>query len=824
MGAAFRRGVIWLVRGLWNFLKLIAVAVWPTRVPLGLIVAGAFMLVLHEQGQDLAIRLVEASETSDGMLAWTLFFLATLWWSLQSWLWARIACTQHFGELLETDPDGSPATLPIKWVGDDRVRRSRGLRLLVGGLPRFYAAAVFALAVYSIYQIGGASRPSFWVFSLTGAAVGIALWFRRDLLELVRHRAPPNWQQMTRGAARAGARFAAAALAVADVDRTKLTNLFGASPAGRTLAIASLFVAGGMAVAICVYPGPQCVGAWLGAPAVTFMAFASILAALGMVAGVSHRTHLPVLASLLVLAALVPVVGKLLMLAHVTWFVNASWFGDHHRIAASAAPVEQRRNLEAAWDEWQKASPTPAGSKPIIFTATAGGGIRAALWTVVVLDRARVLDKDFDNRQFVLSGVSGGALGATAYVAALASNAKPSPDCERNTSKELGALGRVGFCMFEADMLGPTFAAALYGDLLFTFLPWPAPVDSAGALTRSWEEAWRKAVTSGKATDAFSQPLLRQYDAVAWRPVLLLNGTHVETGKRIITSDLKLEGTSVRDAWDFHAIVGGDISTSMAALNAARFPGVVAAGTVTTIDGRRWGHVIDGGYFENSGGLGALELARDVARIAAEKKVRLRPVFIEILSDPDAGPRDYQRGEAAKSVAACHKANPKDEKKENPCYSGGVVDFLIGLTGPLNGILNVRSGHGVWSPWHFRDHSMDVFPAVVTPSSQGERQVVATETPKSSDAPKPEAAVATNPTFLQLRLCPPKEGARVPLGWQLSDHSAMDIVGSLPVAKPAQQSEPTETATDIEKANFRRWQCERDNFGALEALKAALTD
>jgi hypothetical protein len=786
------------IRGLWNGLKFLGVAVWPTRVSLGLILAGTFMLLVHEQGQDLAIRLVETATSSDGALAWSLFFVATLWWSIQSWLWARIACNQHFGPLRETDADGSPATLPIRWVGEHEEKRSHALMLLVAGLPRIYAAAVFGLAVLAIWRAGGVSTAAFWIFSAAGIGVGLALWFRHHLLDRVQSHM--NWLTVVgspqkRLVGRATDRIAIALVDAADADPLALDDLFGATPAARFLTKAAAVVALVMAAAVCIWPGARLVGAWLGAPAGTFIAFASILPALGIIAGLSQQLRFPLLASLFVLAVLVPVVGKLLVWSGVTWFVDSPWLGDHHRIPVVAADIDKRRDLATTWNAWKAVNPGAADvGKPIVFTASAGGGVRAALWTAVVLDRARAYDKNFDDRHFAVSGVSGGALGATAYLVTLSTGAAPpSQPCDSTaTPGHLGPLGKLGFKLFTADMLGPTFAAAFYGDLLFTFVPFPAPMNSATALTESWEVAWQ--CVSG-VPDGFSRPLLKHFTGNTWRPVVLLNGTHVETGKRLITTDLKLATTSLRDAWDFHAITGGDLSTSMAALNAARFPGVVAAGTVTTVDGRRWGHVIDGGYFENSGGLAALELAGDVVRQAAKDRAKLKPIFIEILSDPDAIERDYRRLVNANGlVEGCGKADKDGNDAPANCVPGDVIEFLLGLSGPINGILNTRDGHGVWSPWLFRDFSQNLFPE------------------------------ASKPTYFQFRLCPHKQGARVPLGWQLSDHSANDIVDSLPMADPGVQEPPDpKTATKQQIESHRRWQCERDNFHAMQDLAKMLT-
>lgn len=743
-----------LVRSVWIWFSILTAALWPTRVALLLIVAGAFMLVFHEQGQDLAIRLVE---TEAGWLPWTLFFCATAWWAVQSWLWSRIALENRFG-ILGTGQQKT-RTLQIR-LFDGTIVDSAALDWMVRGIPRLYALSVFVLAATAILRAGGGHKVSGWLFVLAGVCLAVFLWRRRSLLDP--RRLP-------------GRLLLARAAAVAVPTPGRFASLFGATSAARFLTKAALVVASVMAVGVWWWPGAQTFGVFLGAPTVTFFAFASILAALGLAGGASRQFGFPVIATLLVVGAIVAVVLPL---------------PDHHRIPVVDRSLDGRRSLATALDQWNAANPVvAAGMRPIVFVATAGGGVRAALWTAVVLDRARQADPAFDKRLFALSGVSGGALGATAYIAGLSSDAAGPPGPCSDSAQHLGlcSFGQLGRRMFEADMLGPTFAAAFYGDLFFTFVPLPVPINSADALTESWRQAWRAAAP--KTPDTFSQPFLAHWrGASSWRPVLMLNGTHVESGKRLITSDLKLddEDVSVRDAWDLHKIVNGDIDTSMAALNAARFPGVVAAGTVTTQNGTRWGHVIDGGYFENSGAVAADELAGNVARKAGVS-ARLKPIFIEIVSDPQLNSRDSARDT---SLAACSPNAAAQADVRPGCEAAQPIGFLIGARGPAQGILNVRSGHGIWAPRHFADDVKQLF--------------------------RDENGLVVG-TFVQFRLCPPEAAARVPLGWQLSGASAQDIIRSLPTTPGG--AAPT-AAKD--SSAYVRWQCEKANADSLEKLRTAL--
>jgi hypothetical protein len=98
-------------------------------------------------------------------------------------------------------------------------------------------------------------------------------------------------------------------------------------------------------------------------------------------------------------------------------------------------------------------------------------------------------------------------------------------------------------------------------------------------------------------------------------PSLFLNGTIVERGNRIIASNCVVDGNAPKDqvpsgdvpnSYDILNQVGSDMRLSTAAHNSARFTYVSPAGSILNpglID-----HVVDGGYFENSGGQTAGDL------------------------------------------------------------------------------------------------------------------------------------------------------------------------------------------------------------------------
>jgi hypothetical protein len=87
-------------------------------------------------------------------------------------------------------------------------------------------------------------------------------------------------------------------------------------------------------------------------------------------------------------------------------------------------------------------------------------------------------------------------------------------------------------------------------------------------------------------------------------PNLFINGAIAETGQKAITSNLALHSPSMnvfKDDVDVLKVLGSDIPAKTAASLCARFP-VITSGALLKENGQRAvGHIIDGGYKENSG-------------------------------------------------------------------------------------------------------------------------------------------------------------------------------------------------------------------------------
>ena len=178
-----------------------------------------------------------------------------------------------------------------------------------------------------------------------------------------------------------------------------------------------------------------------------------------------------------------------------------------------------------------------------------------------------------------------------------------------------------------------------------------------------------------------------------WRPALLLNATHQETGRRIITSHLKIEPDVFVDSYDALQTLGSDVRLSTAAHNSARFTYISPAGDLISAQaasGNLHGFVIDGGYFENYGAQTATELAHEaIEAIKSIDGATIRPVILQISSDPTV------KTETLVRQRDCAK-HDGDFLSPYGAQSAAWWDLSLfnELSAPLIGIMSVREAHG----------------------------------------------------------------------------------------------------------------------------------
>ena len=276
---------------------------------------------------------------------------------------------------------------------------------------------------------------------------------------------------------------------------------------------------------------------------------------------------------------------------------------------------------------------------PVYLVAAAGGGIRAAYWTAGLLAFRQDSDPGFAHHAFALSGVSGGSLGSVVFAGLLheqqqaAAKEAKFAGCDGTFIDQ--KLTSCATAILAGDFLAPTLGALLYPDLVQRFLPVALPgMDRAQALERAWESRWTRVMHDtwlGSSYESVTHP-----DPASDMPLLFLNTTSVEDGKRALVSPLPVAPLEFPDTIDVRSIVPRPMRFSTATHLSARFTYVSPAATVRVASGNVWGHLVDGGYFENSGAATLLDVATALEKAARELDLagRIVPVVLLIANDP----------------------------------------------------------------------------------------------------------------------------------------------------------------------------------------------
>jgi hypothetical protein len=180
-----------------------------------------------------------------------------------------------------------------------------------------------------------------------------------------------------------------------------------------------------------------------------------------------------------------------------------------------APPLLKDDDVLAAWRGRHARRPV------LVVLATDGGGIRAALWTAVVLTHLERRRPDLADHLRLVTGASGGMLGATAWVATL----RDPETAPRRTPEESEALVRA----LSRGGLSAVAAGLVFRDLL------PPPFRVGPDRGRLLEEAWERHLPL-----SWSFTPLAAGEAAGWRPSLVLSPMIVETGRRLVVGNLDL--------------------------------------------------------------------------------------------------------------------------------------------------------------------------------------------------------------------------------------------------------------------------------------------
>jgi hypothetical protein len=633
----------------WGWLGERAAALKPCRVPALMVLAGLAFLLLAAQGEDVARALAERRSAHAGAAPAFWFFAAMLAWSLSAWYWARVMLTLK----LPGVPQQGPQLLTLRiWTP-----RILGFVAPLGVAIAFYRAA-------SGYAPGEHEDVKellhFYGFWCTLGAFAFLV-----AVSLRRRAARYAYAKLREGSA-----LQSALAPVLNVPSSAEQSYGGLtfkelSRLTRALLFAAL---GAFVVLFAVLTArPLWAAPAIGSAGIVLLAAAGWTALASTLDWVGMRSRVPAFSALLVLAV-----------------VFSLWNDNHAVRTLEAAQSKERPDLRAQLKDWLARHDAklkePKARIPLYVVSAEGGGIRAAYWTVTVLGEIQNRQPAFAEHLFSLSGVSGGSLGSALFVALLA----------QSREDRMLDIKKTAQAILSEDFLSPVVASMLYPDLVQRFLPVPvAGFDRAATLEQSWERAWRVHVP---ARERMSEPLDKLWDNPKhWTPALLLNATWVETGKRLIASNLNVaagkESEDFVDVEDANAFFAPrSLSLASAAHMSARFTYVSPAGTLVK-DGRIHGRVVDGGYFENSGATASYEILQtiDLLKEQDPRWERVDAYVIHISNDP---------------VEAKYGADSLVAAPDNPRIAPR--QLMNEALSPLWALLNTRDARG----YHARESVM----------------------------------------------------------------------------------------------------------------------
>ena len=854
------------------------VAMW---LPLAVIAVAAYLLFANDQGRELGVGIMDGDFTKENSNAlFKAFYLAPIlvYWALNNWLSARIGLSRAF-------PRPDKEQVLLFW----------GPRL-IGVLAHFLAAVSLSAAALKQPDLQGnvevAAGPL--AILLTTALVWLAdssFWSERNNQEqkqlarkLFRYvgfvellvflallyawwteKLPPGFFWGTLSIAASAIAFlvtisllrkAAPLDKKADPKARRANDLAEQNATWNwTVGLAVTMLAG----TIAIWVRPMSVGQIFGSLNVAFFAFGSFLALTNFLDLMATRladyggTHFKFGPR---------AVGAVFLCFLTIPAFLASWKQSFHRVRlcennectaalttatdkswSTVATPDQRPTVSEAARAWYAQaevayhkihSEEPDKPVPMLIVATAGGGIRAAYWTATILEK---LEKDLPkvpganeslmrNLLFAISGVSGGSVGAAAYAAAVHEHEFFGTAIEpTNYLKE--------------DFLAPGLASLIFIDGPSNMLPDFGQIDRGKALERGFELASRTIHDKDGLT---AHNFLSFFPAIgggktppSWRPALILNATHQETGRRIITSHIKIERDIFIDSYDALQVLNSDVRLSTAAHNSARFTYVSPAGSLinaksATESQHNRGYIIDGGYFENYGAETALELARkaieaiDPEHGKPNHKNKVKLVVLQISSDPtlkedrtlvrarvrpegcfvsslepsmpDSAPATvgllgrltqiftgmFTKDSTLTNATAAKRTDPANYLKlidpEGGHANEGegfVFSYANELSAPLVGIMSVREAHGTIA-------AAELAASICQGKNKVEQAMQSVLDRKTATDPTgktgPAAGIANEaPHFSHMAMC--EKFLNPPLGWVLSDRTRSRFAGML---------------------------------------------
>ena len=457
-------------------------------------------------------------------------------------------------------------------------------------VPRFLAMVPYLIVAWGVFIAHGKTDPFFYLLVSSAIWIFVFLHVRKQLIVWIRAR-KPHWGRFI-------------------PDYIPIKN--GSYPASfiwskqhswiwfRMLVVVALFAI--------VYYFPISFPRYVGSAAIVLLAYGCWLILASVLTFLEKYLRFPISFTVV-------------MLLFLFSFTN-----NNHELRTVNGEVH-RPGLEEHFTHWVKNRST-GDSLNVYLVMAEGGGIRSAYWTSGVVRKLHDTYPDFTTNMYALSGVSGGSLS----LALVAATHQMNPDEQWRVSRE----------MLKEDYLAPVTGALTFQDMLQRFLPIPVySFDRMRVLEFSWEQSWSSAAPNlkGHWADGFVQSFSSMD-----MPLVMLNSTHVESGYRAVMSNVSLTELDLDNIKDLVAETGQDYPISTAVGMSSRFPFLTPPARVKTPDGKIWGSLVDGGYYENLGVGTMMDVYEYLLEISKRKQLPVRFHFIAIRNTKTSQSEEPVRG------------------------------------------------------------------------------------------------------------------------------------------------------------------------------------
>ncbi|MBN9522216.1 hypothetical protein J0H58_27470 [bacterium] len=378
--------------------------------------------------------------------------------------------------------------------------------------------------------------------------------------------------------------------------------------------------------------------------------------------------------------------------------------GKDEKDAAPPAGVGKLVPDREALDNWNKrVAERYGGPRPLVVVSVSGGASASALYTADVLFTLEAKHPGFADQVRVVSGASGGMLGAAYFVTAN----RPDTPLGKERTKYTAALTALG-----SDFLGPIVQKWVHKDFPLALVP-TGTADGRGVANdrgRALERAW-----SAHLGGRLDVPLadLREEERRGEIPSLVFTPMTIEDGRQLVVSNLDLDyladatlgrevnavappsrpqtGTPSHPAVEFYRLFPGatKFTVATAVRMSASFPFFSPSAAVPT---RPLRHLVDAGYYDNYGTFTAtrwvMEQARWLNGDADAKATGWRAKFEGTGIDPEVVLLQVRCFGFERETREYVRADERDGRDPR--------ERLLDAAAPVHGLLAVRRAHMIY--------------------------------------------------------------------------------------------------------------------------------